>query len=479
MVAEAPVNIVRPGCYPEDQAPRSFLRSTLLEQVIRQKGIEDTLTSSDHPSTGSSVDMFMHEIHRYPILRSENEQRLFKHMSNGDSIEDLANDAEFVGSLGPRELIKTRRVLLDCSSLEQVAICCNFGLVIEFGKPFMRVMSLEDIIQEGALGLREAVRKFDYKRGYKLSTYACWWIKQSIQCALADTGTTIRFPVHVHEKLSAANKISQGYSFRYGEDPLPGELRDLILARKDISPTEADSVIRILSLGIHNPLSLKPLSLDHAVDAHHETELVELIPDRTQDVDGEALGLVENSDTQARVRRALDNHPTLTPRQRRLLEERFGLVDRKGKTLDQVGKMFGLTRERVRQIEAKALKILYDDPDLRQIWEADGVPLEQISNGKIHKVPQVFQSRVHWGQEVVESARKDPAVWEQFSRRAQSMFEFYFCRSEHLVSKRRLAAIFKIDMEQLDKEVSDYLSEVVRLLWSERKRTMKKWAVNT
>jgi RNA polymerase primary sigma factor len=237
------------------------------------------------------------------------------------------------------ELDLARRKDLGDQAAKDRLIECNLRLVISMARAYSASgVPLLDLIQEGNLGLMRAVEKFDYRRGYKLSTYATWWIRQSMSRAIADQGRTIRLPLHVLDVVKKLHRANRKLTQSLGRDPLPSELA----AELEI-PVER--VIELQRM-IEDPVSLE------APVGDGESLFADMVEDvNVQRPDDEVAG----SERHAQLREALDS---LNERTRRVLEARFGLGDREPATLEQVGSEIGVTRERVRQIETRALREL-------------------------------------------------------------------------------------------------------------------------
>ena len=280
-----------------------------IEEVTEEE-INETDALVDSFSTDDPVRMYLKEIGKVPLLSPEEEIELATRMSQGD------------------ENAKHRMTE------------ANLRLVVSIAKRYVgRGMLFLDLIQEGNLGLIKAVEKFDYTKGYKFSTYATWWIRQAITRAIADQARTIRIPVHMVETINKTIRISRQLLQELGHDPSAEEI-----AREMDMPVE--KVRDILKI------AQEPVSLETPIGEEEDSHLGDFIPDEDASEPSEAASF---SLLREQLEEVLD---TLAPREKKVLELRFGIVDGRTRTLEEVGKEFNVTRERIRQIEAKALRKL-------------------------------------------------------------------------------------------------------------------------
>ena len=280
---------------------------------VEEVQVEDVKVLAEYAESSASDDpvrMYLKEIGNVPLLTPEEEVDLARRMSEGDET-------------AKKKMIES-----------------NLRLVVSIAKRYVgRGMHFSDLIQEGNLGLMKAVEKFDYTKGYKFSTYATWWIRQSITRAIADQARTIRIPVHMVETINKVIRTSRQLMQELGRDP-----NDEDLAKAVDMPVE--KVREILKI------AQEPVSLETPIGEEEDSTLGSFIPaeEATDPADLASVMLMNE-----KLREVLD---TLTPREKRVLELRYGLEDGRPRTLEEVGKEFNVTRERIRQIEAKALRKL-------------------------------------------------------------------------------------------------------------------------
>jgi RNA polymerase primary sigma factor len=285
---------------------------------------------------GDSVRLYLREIGQVPLLTTEQEQKLARAIAAGQEavrqIEQLPSDSS--------ELPPLRLQAMAGNEARQQMAAANLRLVVSIAKRYRdRGLPLLDLIQEGSLGLLRAIEKFDVEKGYKFSTYATWWIKQALSRALADQSRLVRLPVHLGETLNRIQATRRNLTQKYGRDPTDAELA----AELNMSEEKLRELRRTAQ---------DPVSLATPVGEEADSTLADFIPDpHALDADDAAAsGMLRDQ-----IASALDQ---LTERERKVLELRYGLSDGQPRTLEEVGKAFGVTRERVRQIEVKALRKL-------------------------------------------------------------------------------------------------------------------------
>ena len=300
-------------------------------------------SSPDRGAGGSSdpVRMYLKEIGRVPLLTGLEEVEYSRRIESGGlaaaRLADLAASGE-LATLAFEERRELQRSVRRGEDAREVLIEANLRLVVSIAKRYVgRGMHFLDLIQEGNLGLMRAVEKFDYTKGFKFSTYATWWIRQAITRAIADQARTIRIPVHMVESINKVHRVQRQMIQRLEREPTVEELA----AKVDMTPAKVREIQRI---------SLDPLSLDSPVgDEEGDSNLADFIedPGATSPADAAARGMLN-----AAVLEALDE---LNEREKQVMRLRFGIEDGRARTLEEVGNEFGVTRERIRQIEAKTL----------------------------------------------------------------------------------------------------------------------------
>jgi RNA polymerase primary sigma factor len=290
---------------------------------------------SDIPAD-DTVSLYFKEMSRVPLLTREEEVELANQLERGRKAQrQLARDGH-----EPQERVRLEHLIRRGEEARQHLIKANTRLVVSVAKKYRgQGVPFLDLIQEGNIGLIRAVEKFDYRRGTRLSTYATWWIRQSISRALAEQGRTIRIPVHMSDRIRKLYKMAESLEQERGRKPTPEEIAD----QMGIEPQKVRWMMRV---------SWRPFSLERPVGEEGESELEHFIEDEEAPVPSDVASqhlLAEKIE---------DVLFTLTPRQARILRLRFGLQDGHSYTLQEVGERFGLTRERIRQIESEALRRL-------------------------------------------------------------------------------------------------------------------------
>ena len=279
-------------------------------EEVTEKELNETEALADDFFTDDPVRMYLKEIGKVPLLTPEEEMELAVRVSAGDE--------------------EAKRRMTEA----------NLRLVVSIARRYVgRGMVLLDLIQEGNLGLIKAVEKFDYTKGYKFSTYATWWIRQAITRSIADQGRTIRIPVHMVETINKTIRVSRQLLQELGHDPSAEEI-----AKEMGMPAEkVRDILRIAQ---------EPVSMETPIGEEEDSHLGDFIPDEDASEPSEVASF---SLLREQLEEVLD---TLTPREKKVLELRFGMADGHSRTLEEVGKEFNVTRERIRQIEAKALRKL-------------------------------------------------------------------------------------------------------------------------
>ncbi len=297
-------------------------------------------------SIDDPVRMYLKEIGKVPLLNPDEEIVLAQAMSAGneakaklDELEERRRNGE-TPNITPEEEAQLRKVYKKGESSKQKLAEANLRLVVSIAKRYVgRGMLFLDLIQEGNLGLIKAVEKFDYTKGYKFSTYATWWIRQAITRAIADQARTIRIPVHMVETINKVIRVSRQLLQELGHDPSPNE----IAAEMGMPVEKVREILKIAQ---------EPVSLETPIGEEEDSHLGDFIPDEGASEPSEAASFTLLKE------QLMDVLSTLTPREEKVLKLRFGIEDGRSRTLEEVGKEFNVTRERIRQIEAKALRKL-------------------------------------------------------------------------------------------------------------------------
>ena len=299
--------------------------------------LEKTFANASHAKINDPVKMYLKEIGQIPLLDPKEEPIIARQIQEGEQAkEDMKNL-----DLSDEEKKKLAKIIADGEEAKQTLSSSNLRLVVSIAKKYVgRGMLFLDLIQEGNCGLIKAVEKFDYTKGFKFSTYATWWIRQSITRAIADQARTIRIPVHMVETINKLTRIQRQLVQDLGRDPLPEEIAEKM---ENISAEKVREIQKI---------ALDPVSLETPIGEEDDSHLGDFIEDKdTLSPDD----YTNNQLLKDEINAVLQG---LTEREEKVLRLRFGLLDGRTRTLEEVGKEFNVTRERIRQIEAKALRKL-------------------------------------------------------------------------------------------------------------------------
>ena len=308
---------------------------------IEEEELVDPNELVDSFSTDDPVRMYLKEIGKVSLLSADEEISLATAMSAGVEAQQKLDETEKNGTeLSAEELKALKTAVKKGERSKQRLAEANLRLVVSIAKRYVgRGMLFLDLIQEGNLGLIKAVEKFDYTKGYKFSTYATWWIRQAITRAIADQARTIRIPVHMVETINKVIRVSRQLLQELGHDPSPEE----IAAEMDMPVDKVREILKIAQ---------EPVSLETPIGEEEDSHLGDFIPDEGASEPSEAASFTLLQE------QLVDVLSTLTPREEKVLKLRFGIEDGRPRTLEEVGKEFNVTRERIRQIEAKALRKL-------------------------------------------------------------------------------------------------------------------------
>ncbi|MDT7885169.1 MAG: RNA polymerase sigma factor [Thermoflexus sp.] len=325
---------------PEEEGPISA-EEEVDEEGLWEEELEAELDSDD------LLSLYLKEVGRIPLLTPEEEVELARRIERGRAAERRLAQ----GGLSPEERRRLEEIVADGRAAQEHLILANTRLVISVAKKYAgRGLPLSDLIQEGNIGLIRAVKKFDWRRGHKFSTYATWWIRQAVTRAIADQSRTIRVPVHMGDQINKLMRLQQQLAQELGREPTPEELAEAM----GIPRARAEQLLQ---------MARQPLSLETPTDDEEESVLGDFIEDRGTASPAEAV-------SQQMLREILHEAlATLSPREARILQLRYGLADGRSYTLEEVGRKLGVTRERVRQIEAQALARLRHPTYARKLRE--------------------------------------------------------------------------------------------------------------
>jgi RNA polymerase primary sigma factor len=325
------------------------------EQEITEEESEDEPEQVGTPEenylanidTDDTIGLYLKEVGRVPLLTAVEEVELAQRIERGR----LAREELARGNVTPRRRQELQLLIEDGWAAREHLITANSRLVISVAKKYMgRGVPFLDLIQEGNIGLIRAAKKFDYRRGHKFSTYATWWIRQAVTRAIADQGRTIRVPVHMGDQINKLLRVQHQLTQRLGRDPSVEELAVAL----EVTPQKVENMIQV---------ARRPLSLETPTDDEEDSVLGDFIQD-------DEFPAPDDTATYNLLREHLDSVlDGLPPREVRILQLRYGLLDGQAYTLEEVGRKMGVTRERVRQIEAQALSRLRHPAIRRKLRE--------------------------------------------------------------------------------------------------------------
>jgi RNA polymerase primary sigma factor len=338
---DAGVKVQDPSVQEEEEAEKMLsLTGDDDEDEEEEDEFEYINPSNDDLATISiddGIGLYLREMTRVPLLNTEEEVHLAKTIERSRSAQrKLAKEERITDA----ERSKQEQFIEDGRKAREHLIKANTRLVVSIAKKYMgRGVPFLDLIQEGNLGLMKSVEKFNYKLGFRFSTYATWWIRQTITRAIADQSRTIRVPVHMNDRIRRLYKVTRELEQALGRAPSPGEVaREL-----GVDSEQVEWMLKV---------SWRPLSLEQPMGEEEDNEFGSFVEDENTPTPSQTV--YENL-LKDKIEEVLN---TLTPREQRILRLRFGLVNGRCYTLEEVGQKFGLTRERIRQIEARALRRL-------------------------------------------------------------------------------------------------------------------------
>jgi RNA polymerase primary sigma factor len=336
--------------YLDESAAGGPTDEELVEEEVEEEVRRDLVVDDNYLAnidTDDTIGLYLKEVGRVPLLNAVEEVELAQRIERGR----LAREELARGNVSPRRRHELQRLIEDGWAAREHLITANSRLVISVAKKYMgRGVPFLDLIQEGNIGLIRAAKKFDYRRGHKFSTYATWWIRQAVTRAIADQGRTIRVPVHMGDQINKLLRVQHQLTQRLGRDPSVEELANAL----EVTPQKVENMIQV---------ARRPLSLETPTDDEEDSVLGDFIQD-------EEVPAPDDSATYNLLREHLDSVLNgLPPREVRILQLRYGLLDGQAYTLEEVGRKMGVTRERVRQIEAQALSRLRHPAIRRKLRE--------------------------------------------------------------------------------------------------------------
>ncbi len=336
--------------YVDDSAIGEPTDEELAEEELEEELSEDLSLEENYLAnidTDDTIGLYLKEVGRVPLLTAEEEVELAQRIERGR----LAREELARGNVSQRRRHELQLLIQDGWSAREHLITANSRLVISVAKKYMgRGVPFLDLIQEGNIGLIRAAKKFDYRRGHKFSTYATWWIRQAVTRAIADQGRTIRVPVHMGDQINKLLRVQHQLTQRLGRDPSVEELADAL----GVTPQKVENMIQV---------ARRPLSLETPTDDEEDSVLGDFIQD-------EEVAAPDETATYNLLKEHLESVLNgLPPREVRILQLRYGLLDGQAYTLEEVGRKMGVTRERVRQIEAQALSRLRHPSVRRKLRE--------------------------------------------------------------------------------------------------------------
>ena len=329
--------------------------SNEIENELKTKDIDDLVSSTTIVSADDPVKMYLKEIGQIPLLSTARELELSRAIQEGLSAENMLKQIhEGNKKATPEEIAKLEDIAADGQDAHDTLTNSNLRLVVSIAKKFLgRGMPFEDLIQEGNMGLMRAVKKFDPTKGFKFSTYATWWIKQAITRSIADQSRTIRIPVHMGEQINRMIKIQRRLTQDLQREPTVQEIADAM--------NEKVEKVRQMQ-----KIALEPVSTDKAIGEEEDSTLLDFVADT------ETLNPLEYTMNE-KFKEEIDKFlKELQPREEKVIRLRYGLYDGRPHTLEEVGKEFNVTRERIRQIEAKAIRRLRHPSRQRRLKSLKG-----------------------------------------------------------------------------------------------------------
>lgn len=443
-----------------DKVRRALAAEIKREEWPVEYGVEDRFLENP-------LGLYLYQCRRYPPrLYPEQIVMAYEARNRGLSLADLAADPSFWSCRTQAERRKLYNAFRETGDIEEFITVCNLPLVVFWAKKFPRLVPLADLVQEGNCGLMVAVRKFDHTKGFTFSTYASWWIRQAIRRGLNDRARTIRIPVHALEAVFKARRAVSIFEQRRGRYPTYGELHLLLREGLGLTGGKTKLVIDVICG------RRETKSLDMPVGENDDATLGDFIAGEVDGTETIALRLVADENVRRRAKQVLP------PRLWEVIKLRFGL-DGTPQTLEEIKQLFGgISRERVRQLEGRALRMLRREWNPEEQAEQTGEPLARavllpgdndLAPHEIFSVEAVTRLTLadmgEWGESAMAHAINMPEVWGRLSAEEKSLLRPYFQENiDRELLKKRLALIFGLSVPEMELMIVESFNHMISLL---------------